>query len=82
MSNDAISSRVRIDFGKHLRSLWTEAELHGEVEAICREFHERHFWPEGWIGIRSIRRWRDEPLPAEEDTKLARIEATCRRKLL
>ena len=34
------------------------------------------FWPEGWIGIRSIRRWRDEPLPVEEATKLARIEAT------
>ncbi|TCK71599.1 hypothetical protein [Acidipila rosea] len=74
--NDANSSRVRTILGTHLRNLWTEAELQDEVEAICREFQERRFWPEGWTGIRSIRRWREEPLPAEEDTKLARIEAT------
>jgi hypothetical protein len=74
--NDANSSRVRAIVGTHLRSLWTEAKLQDEVEAICREFQERRFWPEGWTGIRSIRRWREEPLPAEEDTKLARIEAT------
>lgn len=74
--NDANSRRVRTILGTYLRNLWTEAELQDEVEAICREFHERRFWPEGWTGIRSIRRWREEPLPAEEDAKLARIEAT------
>jgi hypothetical protein len=74
--NDANSSRVRAILGAHLRNLWTEAELQDEVEAICREFQERRFWPEGWIGIRSIRRWRDESLTTEEEIKLAKIEAT------
>jgi hypothetical protein len=74
--NDAVSSRIRTILGTRLRSLWTEAELPDEVEVICREFQERRFWPEGWTGIRSIRHWREEPLLAEEDTKLARIEAT------
>ena len=76
MRNDENSHRVRTILGTHLRNLWTEAEVQDEVETICREFQERRFWPEGWIGIRSIRRWREEPLPAEEDAKLARIEAT------
>ena len=76
MRNDAKSSRVRAILGTHLRGLWTEAQLHDEVEAICRGFQDRRFWPEGWTGIRSIRRWREEPLRVEEDTKLARIEAT------
>ena len=76
LHNDANSSRIRAILGMHLRSLWTEAELQDEVGAICREFQERRFWAEGWSGIRSIRRWRQEPLPAEEDTKLARMEAT------
>ena len=75
MRNDANSSRVRSILGKHLRGLWTDARLQDEVEAICREFQERRFWPEGWTGIRSIRRWREEPLPVEEDAKLTRIEA-------
>jgi len=74
--NDANSSRVRAILGTHLRGLWTEVQLQDEVEAISREFQERRFWPEGWIGIRSIRRWREEPLPVEEDAKLERIEAT------
>lgn len=74
--NDANSCRIRAILGTHLRSLWTEAELQDEVETICRGFQERRFWPEGWTGIRSIRRWRDESLSAEEDTRLARIEAT------
>jgi hypothetical protein len=74
--NGANSSRVRSILGTHLRSLWTEAGLQDEVEAICRKFQERRFWPEGWTGIRSIRRWREDPLSVEEDTKLTRIEAT------
>lgn len=76
LGEDATSSRVRVILGTHLRRLWTEAELHDEVEAICREFQGRRFWPEGWTGIRSIRRWREEPLAAEEDAILARIEAS------
>lgn len=82
MRDDTTSFQVRVILGKHLRSLWTEAKLLDEVEAICREFQERRFWPEGWIGIRSIRRWRNGPLPAEEDTKLARIEATLKPQTL
>jgi hypothetical protein len=76
MRNDANSSLVRAIFGMHLRGLCTEAQLQGDVEAVCRGFQERRFWPEGWIGIRSIRHWREEPLPVEEDAKLTSIEAT------
>ena len=74
--NDATSSRIRTILGSHLRGLWTEADLIDEVEMICREFQERRFWPEGWTGIRSIRRWRNEPLPAEENARLAKIKAS------
>ena len=70
-----ISRRVRTILGEHLRGLWSEVELHDEVEAICREFQVRRFWPEGWAGIRATRRWRDEALPAEEDAKLASLKA-------
>ncbi len=73
-TND-ISSRIRTILGSHLQSLWTQAELYEEVEEICREFAERRFWPEGWTGIRSIRRWREEPLPPDEEERLAIIEA-------
>jgi hypothetical protein len=75
MSNGEVSSRVRIIVGSHLWGLWTQAELHDDVEAICREFKGRRFWPEGWAGIRSIRQLRDDPLPAAQDAKLAQIEA-------
>lgn len=75
--NDATSSRVRLILGPHLRSLWKQADLPEDVEAICHDFQKRRFWPEGWIGIRSIRRWREEdPLSAEEEAALVRIEAT------
>ena len=74
--NDAISSRVRSILGSHLRGLWEQADLPEDVEAICHEFQQRRFWPEGWIDIRSIRRWRENPLPAEEEASLTRLEAT------
>ena len=70
-----ISRRVRKILGEHLRALWSEVELHDEVETICYEFQTRRFWPEGWAGIRATRRWRDESLPAEEDAKLASLQA-------
>jgi hypothetical protein len=73
--DEEISSRIRTILGGHLRGLWSDAGLHDEVETICREFQQRRFWPEGWAGIRSIRRWRDEPLPAEKEAKLANLEA-------
>jgi len=69
------SRRVRKILGEHLRALWSEVELHDEVETICREFQARRFWPEGWAGIRAIRRRRDESLPAEEDAKLSSLQA-------
>jgi hypothetical protein len=79
VSHDAhetdISKRVRKILGEHLRALWSEVELHDEVETICREFQARRFWPEGWTGIRATRRWRGEPLPAAEDAKLASLQA-------
>ncbi len=74
--NDATSLRVRTILGSHLRGLWKQANLPEDVETICQEFQQRRFWPEGWIGIRSIRRWREEdPLSPEEDVALVRIEA-------
>ncbi len=74
-SNGATASRIRVILGSSLSGLWKNIELQEDVEAICREFQERLLWPEGWASIRSIRRWRDEPLPAEEDARLGAIEA-------
>jgi hypothetical protein len=73
--DNEISKRVRAILGNHLRALWSEMGLHDEVDSICHEFEARRFWPEGWSGIRATRRWLDEPLPPEEDTKLASLQA-------
>lgn len=75
VQHNDISGRVRTTLGAHLRALWSEVELNDDVEAICREFQARRFWPEGWAGIRATRRWRQEPLPADEDAKLASLQA-------
>lgn len=72
--DEKIFSRIRLILSKHFRGLWSDVGLHIEVDAICREFHQRRFWPEGWTAIRSIRRFRDELLPAEEEAKLENLE--------
>jgi hypothetical protein len=72
--DDKTSSRIRIILSKHLRGLWSDFELYDEVDEICRRFHEANFWPGGWTAIRSIRRYRKEPLPEEEDARLSAIE--------
>lgn len=69
-----ISSKIRDLLSKHLRGLWTEIGLCEEIESICRQFHQKAFWPEGWTAVRSIRHLRHEPLPAEEDAKLAALQ--------
>lgn len=68
------STRIRSILSKHLSGLWSDMELFDEVEAICRQFHEACFWPEGWTAIRSFRRYRKESLPEENDARLSALE--------
>jgi hypothetical protein len=82
LRNDANSSRIRKILGSHIRGLWKDADLREEVEAICREFQARRFWPEAWAGIRSIRRWHMDPMSAEEGAALSAIEAMLSPKSL
>lgn len=72
--DERTSSRVRTLLSKHLWGLWLNMQLCDEVDAICRQFHERRFWPEGWTAIRSIRHYRENPLPEDEDARLTAIE--------
>jgi hypothetical protein len=73
-TNSDASIRVRKIVSDHLRGLWSTVSLFDEVETLCREFAERRSWPEGWSAIRSIRRFREEPLPTEQDTQLSGVE--------
>jgi len=79
---DAISSKIREILSQHLRSLWTNVKLFDEVGDLCIEFNNRHHWPEGWRGIRSIQRFRQEPLPEDEQARLNTIEQTMAPKSL
>lgn len=72
--DDKTSSRVRTILSKHLWGLWSDVKLYEEIDAICRQFREGRFWPEGWKAICSIRHYRDESLPEEEDARLSAIE--------
>lgn len=68
------STRIRAILSKHLWGLWLDMALYDQVDAICRQFHEVRFWPEGWTAIRSVRRYREESLPEEVNAKLSAIE--------
>ena len=72
--DDNTSRKIRTLLTKHLRGLWADVEMFAEIDTICRQFHQRGFWPEGWRAIRSIRRFRQEPMPEDEDAKLRAIE--------
>lgn len=72
--NETLAPRIREIVADSLRGLWNHAEMYEEVEDICRVFSTGHFWPEGWKAIHSIRRWRQEPLDADQDRRLMAIE--------
>jgi hypothetical protein len=76
------SSRIRTILSEHLWGLWLDAQLYDRIEAICHQFHQTRFWPEGWTAIRSIRRYREEPLPEEEDARLSALEEVMAPKSL
>ncbi|UWZ83197.1 hypothetical protein [Occallatibacter riparius] len=67
------SSKIRTIVSQNLQGLW-DIEMFDEIEAVCREFRERRFWPEGWIAIRRIRRFRHDPLPEDEQVRILAIE--------
>jgi hypothetical protein len=67
---------------EHLWGLWLDVQLYDGIEAICQQFHKARFWPEGWTAIRSIRRYREEPLPEEEDARLSTLEEVMAPKSL
>lgn len=80
--DEKTSSRIRTIVSEHLWGLWLDAQLHDRIEALCHQFHQAKFWPEGWTAIRSIRRYREEPLPEEEDARLSALEGAMAPKSL
>ena len=80
--DEKISSRIRTILSEHLWGLWLDVQLYDGIEAICQQFHKVRFWPEGWTAIRSIRRYREEPLPEEEDARLSELEEAMAPKSL
>ena len=80
--DEKTSSRVRTILSEHLWGLWLDVQLYDGIEAICQQFDKTRFWPEGWTAIRSIRRYREEPLPEEEDARLSKLEEAMAPKSL
>jgi hypothetical protein len=72
--NVSIAPQIRKTVADNLRGLWNHAEMYDEVEDICRVFSTGHFWPDGWKAIHSIRRWRQEPLDADQERRLIALE--------
>jgi hypothetical protein len=74
LANETIAPQVRKTVADNLRGLWNHVEMYDEVEEICKVFSTGHFWPEGWKAIHSIRRWRQEPLDADQERRLIALE--------
>jgi len=72
------SQRIRKILSDRLWGMWTDAGTYDEIEALCKSFADRRYWPEGWIAIRSLRGFREEPLPPDQDERLRRIEGILR----
>ena len=79
---EEVENRIRIILSEHLWGLWLDIQLYDGIEAICKQFHKVRFWPEGWTAISSIRRYREEPLPEDEDARLSELEETMAPKSL
>ncbi|MGD0940840.1 MAG: hypothetical protein ABR905_14130 [Terracidiphilus sp.] len=72
--NEAIAPRIRKTVADNLRGLWNHVGMYDVVEDICRAFSTGHFWSDGWRAIHSIRRWRQEPLDADQERRLIVLE--------
>jgi hypothetical protein len=74
VANEVIAPQIRKTVADSLRGLWNHVGMYDEVEDICRVFSSGNFWPDGWKAIHSIRRWRQEPLDADLESRLMAIE--------
>lgn len=69
------SARVRKIVSDNLGQILRYVDVLDQAETLCRNFAPRGFWPEGWIALRSLRRFREAPLPDGEAERLRRIES-------
>jgi hypothetical protein len=72
----AVSFNVRKTVGNVLRGIYVRFALIDEIEELCSEFAERQFWPAGLVAVVQIRRFMKEPISAEADARLRKIEET------
>jgi hypothetical protein len=70
-----VSERVRAMIAQHLQGIWNLGVAHNELEELFKGFADKRYWPEAWIAVRSLRKFRDNILPEDQADRLLRMEA-------
>jgi hypothetical protein len=62
VSNLPAVTRVKAILGEQFRALWTQAEMYDELELAAKEISSKSSWHEGWLGVKSIKKYDNEDM--------------------
>lgn len=60
---------------RSFRGLWTSAEMHIELDRLCRMFAADGFWRDGWAACRLTMQFDHEEFSLEVESRLSNLEA-------
>lgn len=78
LSNSFKALKVKSLIANNFRGLWTEAEMHSELEHVCDQLTKAESWNEGWAYVRETLHYASDENDAEAMAHLKRVEKKLR----
>lgn len=57
VSNRKVSPKIKALLAEKFRGLWTQVGIYDELEAATREICDNGYWKEGWVAVRTTKRF-------------------------
>jgi len=77
-SDEPSAGGARSAIAAQFRELWTGAQMHDELENVCRAVAARQFWPEAWRAVRLTQQYDTNPSAPEATARLGSLEELLR----
>lgn len=78
LTEGVLKPELRGELAKNFRGLWSQIQVHDELERLFRRIAAEGFWREGWIACRQTMFFNRDRLPTEAASRLAALEADLR----
>ncbi|GGE36067.1 hypothetical protein GCM10011391_13590 [Pullulanibacillus camelliae] len=78
ISRDSVSLKAKSLLSDKFRGLWTKAGMYNELEEATKQILDNGTWKEGWLAVKTTKRYDSEHMTQEVISRLKNLEVILR----